>query len=213
LTPEQLRQSSAKHLTDAQDCLVKGDHDRAAYDAGFAAELALKARYCSRKGLPVLPDDKKVLKWHKLNTHDLDSLLRLSDSAFISRGSMNDIDWSCISDWDNEDRYKAAGSVSKQVATKRVEQSKLLAQELIEHEIVEALARARDQLLAAGVDLGLLAWAAADYGSMGWVTHLSSFCLDDPLTREQRMLDLHSKFTTETPVDLWGYVTTLEIYG
>jgi hypothetical protein len=213
VTPEQLRQSSAKHLTDAQDYLAKGDYDRAAYDAGFAAELALKARYCSRKSLPLLPEDKKVLKSHKLNTHDLDGLLRLSDSAFISQSSMNEINWSCISDWDNEDRYKAVGSVSEQIATGRVEQTKLLTQELVEHEVVEAFVRARDQLLAEGVDLGLLAWAAADYGSMGWVTHLSSFWLDDPRTRTQRMQDLQSRIIAETPADLRGYVTTLKIYG
>ena len=213
MTPKDLRESAAKHASDAQSSLDRGDFDKAAYDAGFCAELALKARYCSRNALLSLPTDKKNLKFHKLNTHDLNKLLQVSESVFIAQASMKDIDWKSISDWENEDRYKITGQTSEAVAKSRVEQTTLLIDELIEHEVVEALERSCRKILAQGIDIGLLTLTASHNVAKKWVIQFSSLWLDDPVTRKERTNFLGNEFLSAIPVDLRPVIVLFEIFG
>ena len=141
MTPSEMRKRAWRNLKSAGALLQHGDADKAAYLAGEAAELSLKARYCVTNGLSQLPATKRELADHKLLSHNLERLLRLSDAESIQRGALDSIDWQRVAEWDNEDRYKPVGTVTAEVARSRVDQTALLFQSLVQYEIVEALVK------------------------------------------------------------------------
>jgi HEPN domain-containing protein len=111
LSPVELRLRARKSLESAA-LLLPSDPDKAAYLAGEAAELLLKARYCALRGLSGLPSDRKALRKLKLDTHQLEQLMKFSDRMQLDWHAMDAIDWPTVTEWDNEDRYSALGSIA-----------------------------------------------------------------------------------------------------
>jgi HEPN domain-containing protein len=106
-----------ERLLDAKALMEAERYDGAMYIAGYAIELALKARICKTLKWANFPEtqDYKSFKVHKL-----DVLLHLS-------GIEDDIktnhwaDWSLASKWNPENRYKTDTLVSKQEAEETLE--------------------------------------------------------------------------------------------
>lgn len=123
---EDLKKLARERLKDAESLFHAGRYDGAVYVCGYAVELALKHRIC------------KTLKWddypasNKLNnfkTHDLDLLLLLSGvkerikTNFLS-------EWSAVSGWSSELRYRPIGSVTKNKTRLMIEATKILLKKL-----------------------------------------------------------------------------------
>jgi hypothetical protein len=142
MTPKQLRQKALSKISSAQALLAAGQYDEASYVVGYAAELALKARYCTRKGWSDFPDDRAEVKRRgaaDVMIHDLDELLNLAGHASLQTNSMLHIDWGRALDWSEQQRYHPVGSVVPEQAKAQVEETRKLCGELALYEIVEKL--------------------------------------------------------------------------
>ena len=163
MSPSELRQRATRNLLSAER-LLDSDPDMAAYLAGHAAEMALKARYCSVHKLLALPGDPGARKVHKIDGHELEKLLQQSDQIRIERSALDAIDWAEICKWDNEDRYQAVDTMSRMAAKARLEQTSVLVATLSHFEIVTALIEVERQVAKRYGPFNLFAWwqAAAD---------------------------------------------------
>ncbi len=142
MTPMELRQNAWEKLASAKTLFEGGHHDNASYLVGYAAELALKARYCTRQGWTDFPDDRQEANRRRVGgilIHDLDRLLRLSDHTSLQAASMLHIDWNRALDWSEQKRYHAVGSVTREHAEKQIAETTKLFAELVLFEIVEKL--------------------------------------------------------------------------
>ena len=123
----------------------------AKYMAGYALEFVLKARYCTLRGWSSFPSGTGELKeWNRrdgvvmqdnLFVHDLDALLRLSDSVHLTRSSFNHIDWKRACDWSEQLRYTAPDSVTPAEAEAHLGEVEKAVAELHQYEVVMALWR------------------------------------------------------------------------
>lgn len=141
-TPSGLRMISLKSLERARRALDDSDWDDAAHRAGFAVELALKARVCTSRQLADFPQDKATLKARGLDkglhSHDLEKLLRLSPNSF-HLAHFGSVRWDVVAAWDNEDRYKDLGNVNEAAARSMVDECTQLIRELTKFDAAEAL--------------------------------------------------------------------------
>jgi len=107
---------SLERLLDAKALIKEQRYDGAMYIAGYAIELALKARICKTLNWTEFPDTRKEFeKYQSFKTHNLDVLLYLSgikDEIDSNYGA----EWSWASQWNPENRYKTTTPVSKQDA-------------------------------------------------------------------------------------------------
>ena len=146
MTPHELRSRSHQNLTSATQ-LAETDPDNAAQLAGFAAELRLKARYCTKKKISNFPNSVSKLRasgMGELQTHDLDRLLTLSNAHSITRSPH--INWSNISSWRVEHRYQPVGTVDKDHVSKQIADTALLLKTLDYYELIEGLLDIRASL-------------------------------------------------------------------
>lgn len=156
MSPSEIRKRAWRSLGTASLTLDQGnDPDSAAYLIGQAVESMLKARACAVGGLQTLPDDRKELRRHKLDDHTLDRLLNLTDGAAVQRSALDGIDWSSLSEWNNQDRYKPVGHVTHDQACRRLVQARRLFRVLIDHEIVQGLQQVEARLSGEGVIFNL----------------------------------------------------------
>ena len=105
-------------------------------------ELTLKAGYCTRKGWADFPEDRDEAKRRGAKdvfTHELDSLLTLSNASSIKKSSLNHIDWDRIGKWDSEQRYETVGHVGREQAEGQILDARNLFLELANYEILEHL--------------------------------------------------------------------------
>jgi len=212
VTPAETRDRARRNLKSAHTLLADDDADKAAYLAGEAVELILKARYCVLNGLPGLPSDNKDLRQHGLQEHDLDKLLTLSESAHIQWRAMNEIDWSVASDHNNQDRYTRPGSISKERAAERIAQTERLLDGLVEYEVVEACQAVALELATQGVTLNLIAWCLTQEGK--WTLIAASLWFDCARTRVRRMAQLVSMICARLQPDLHDLIkNTLDVFG
>lgn len=119
--------------------------------AGYALEFVLKARYCTLRGWSSFPSGPGELKeWNqrdgvvmkdKLFVHDLDALLRLSDSVHLTKSSFKHIDWKRACDWSEQLRYMPTGSVTPAEAEEHLVEVEKAVNELLQYEVVMALWR------------------------------------------------------------------------
>lgn len=109
----QLKALSRLRRKEAQLLFDAGLYDGAAYLAGYAVELALKARICRILDLAEYPDAGELRRVYA--THDLKQLLRLAglerklaarDSSFINS-------WAHMAQWNPERRYDAQGTATE----------------------------------------------------------------------------------------------------
>lgn len=155
VTPQTLRENAAKQL-EAAKALVDVHPHTAAYLAGYAIEFVLKARYCRLRKWSTFPDSPDQLRdWNsrdgvqmpgRLFTHNLDELLRLSNSVSIKTGAFGAINWERASDWSAEMRYQPAQSTTTEDARRQIEETERVVDELMRYEVVS-------ELLAIEVDL------------------------------------------------------------
>ena len=147
-TASQLRDAAAKDVRAAQHLIDGGFLDQAAYLAGHAVEMAIKARWCVLNGYPRLT--KAAVRGLKQDPHNLDRLLTLADGQQIVRARFTAIDWGALKSWGNEDRYRARGLVSLETAKARVAQSEAVISTLAQFELHRCLSNFAQQGAANG---------------------------------------------------------------
>ena len=87
--------------------------DGATYLCGYAVELALKARICTTLKWQAFPVTRREFEpFASFKTHNLDTLLALSGQENKIRSNYIR-QWSIVSAWDPETRYRAIGSVTQ----------------------------------------------------------------------------------------------------
>jgi hypothetical protein len=130
LSRTDLQKIARARLEDSEVLLQSGRYDSAAYLCGYAVELALKARICLVLNWTGYPSkNAEFQKYQSFKTHDLKVLLRLSGAEVIMRNKYKS-EWSVVSTWDPELRYKLIGSTSFQTASAMITATKFLLREL-----------------------------------------------------------------------------------
>jgi hypothetical protein len=143
MTPEQMRVRAFKNIESAK-ALLESDPDLASYTVGYALEYVLKARFCSKVGLVAFPVDLKDAKRLQVAhafTHNLDTLLRLTDDEGVSRGTEADVDWAAAADWGVERRYTPVGDRSADQAAKQIAATERVCIKLCLYEVIDRLQR------------------------------------------------------------------------
>lgn len=148
MTPQQLRENARQNLVDARALLPRSPKN-AAYLAGYAVEFVLKARYCSLRKWPLFPANvNELIAWNKrdgvqmadkLFVHDLEALLRLSETVQLKASAFQRIDWDRACDWSEQIRYQAADSITQSDAEALIAEAEKIVDELAVFEVVESL--------------------------------------------------------------------------
>lgn len=126
LDKTELKKIAQARVKDAEILFKSRRYDGATYLCGYAIETALKYRIC------------QVLKWHgypstnkefqsvkSFKTHNFDDLLHLSGrEEKIKKNYL--ADWSVVSTWEPEMRYKPIGSAKKKDVKLILDSSKTL---------------------------------------------------------------------------------------
>jgi hypothetical protein len=116
ITRAELRQLAKTRLKESKTLFNAKQYDTATYLCGYAVELALKARICKTLKWSEFPPNGKEFKcFHSFKTHDLEVLLILSGIGEKIIGHYP-TEWSIVSRWNPENRYKILGSETKQTA-------------------------------------------------------------------------------------------------
>jgi HEPN domain-containing protein len=140
MTPQELRQNAWTKVKSARSLLAAGSLDDAAYLAGYAVELVLKARYCTRAGWADFPSDAAEIRrigGKEVLTHDLERLLTLAEGTSLAPNTLHHIDWNQALDWDVEQRYRPVGSLTKENVEAQIRETEKLFLEMVLYEIVE----------------------------------------------------------------------------
>lgn len=210
LTPQVLRSNARSKLQSAETLFAAGNLDEASYLAGYAVEVSLKARYCTRKGLSHFPADRKEAKSKgiaKLLTHDLDELLTLSESHRIRSGSMQNIDWSAVSDWSEQQRYSKIGTTTTKKAAAQIEETRKLVTELELFEIVEKMAAVEKSVSAEMGQFSLFALAEnIDSKHLGWFILFSAWWIDSNATMEAISNKVRDSMDADLVENIGGWV-------
>jgi len=112
-----LKSIARARLRDANVLLSGRRLDGAVYLAGYAVELALKARMCRTLKWTGFPETRAEFKGlQSIRTHDLEILLHLSgvEERITTRFKA---EWSLVLDWDPEKRYQTTGQFTEQKAS------------------------------------------------------------------------------------------------
>ena len=98
--------------------------------AGYAVEVALKARFCRTLKWPGFPQTNREFEGLlSFKTHNLDILLRLSGAETGVKAS-HFADWSIVATWDPEVRYKPVGSAMRTDAREMLNAAKAVVRAL-----------------------------------------------------------------------------------
>jgi HEPN domain-containing protein len=115
LTVKELVSIATARLKDAEALYAAKRYDGAAYIAGYAVEVALKARICRTlkwAGFPSTASEFANLQ--SLKTHRLSILLSLSGrETKIKSHPLRAFAWSVVVQWDPESRYGRIGTVTE----------------------------------------------------------------------------------------------------
>ncbi|MDQ1922105.1 hypothetical protein [Massilia pseudoviolaceinigra] len=130
LTIADLEQLARTRLGEATALLIARQFDGSSYLSGYAVELILKARICVHLDWKGYPETRKEFeKYTSLRTHHLETLLDLTGLHKRVR-TKYDYYWSNISEWSPEDRYRASGCVTEEIARARVAAASFLVRNL-----------------------------------------------------------------------------------
>lgn len=100
-------------LEDARVLHRSGRYDGAVYMCGYAVEIALKSRMCRTLGWEGFPETSgEFSEMRLIHTHDLGLLLQLSGMKPTIRQN-HFSEWSAISDWEPQVRYRMSGTASE----------------------------------------------------------------------------------------------------
>lgn len=154
-TPIELRTNARKNIADAW-ALLEQSPKNAVYLAGYAPEFMLKARYCRKRGWDRFPESVKELReWNdrdgvvlneKLFVHDLETLMRVSDSVALKASSYNRIDWDRVGNWSESVRYEPVDSIAPAEAEAIIAEIEKLCDEILVLELLEALVKIEREL-------------------------------------------------------------------
>lgn len=109
-------------IKDAKILYQSSRYDGAVYLCGYAIELGLKAKICQTLNWNKYPTGKG---YSTFKTHDVEVLLHLSGIEEKIKSELV-ADWSIVSEWSPESRYKAIGSVKEQDAKEMIESTEEL---------------------------------------------------------------------------------------
>ena len=111
LNRKTITQIAKARLKDARTLLSAKRFDGAVYLCGYAIELGLKSKICETLNWQGYPESRNEFEnYRSFKTHDLDVLLHLSGvEAQIKKSFL--AEWSAISQWNPEARYKPIGKV------------------------------------------------------------------------------------------------------
>ena len=126
LTRNDLSKISRARLKDSEILFNSRRYDGAVYLCGYAIEIALKARICKTLRWDGYPSSKgEFQNFLSFKTHNLDVLLSLSG---IERKIKTEYltEWSAVTAWDPEARYKPIGSVTNKDAMLMIDSAKIL---------------------------------------------------------------------------------------
>ena len=170
MTPEQLRARAWKNIESARQ-LLESDPDYAAQTVGYAAEFALKARFCTRRGWPDFPDSREEVKKRgapeRLFTHDLETLLKYTDDVAVKTSSIHNLNWARASDWSVDQRYTPVGTLTQEQAKAQIDETETLFMELVLWEILEKLVQVEKEQSAARGPFNFFG-LVLDRESAGW---------------------------------------------
>lgn len=122
----ELRKIAEARLKDAEILLRSRRYDGAIYICGYAVEISLKERICRTLKWEGYPSTNKEFENYKsLKTHNLDVLLQFSGVEKKVKKKFF-VDWSNVSEWNPEARYKSIGSASKNDAKNMFDSTKEL---------------------------------------------------------------------------------------
>jgi HEPN domain-containing protein len=117
LTRQRLQSLARLRLREAEALYKAKLYDGCVYLAGYAIELALKARICTLLKLSEYPETGelgKACKLHKLD--QLKVLAGLSQEIDSTRNPGLFANWSVATKWNPEQRYEAPGQYDKNKA-------------------------------------------------------------------------------------------------
>jgi len=122
----ELRRVARDRLDDAAVLLGSARYDGAAYLVGYAVEIALKGRISkSLKWLDFPETTKEFEGYSTFRTHKLPILLRLSGREEVIKTKYF-AEWSAVSAWDPETRYRPSGSVGQRDAELMIASARVL---------------------------------------------------------------------------------------
>ncbi len=120
-TRNELKQLAKTRLQEAKVLFDKGFYDGVCYLAGYVLELALKARICKILDLAEYPQSGEIsraFKTHKYGDLFTFSGLERKFNDAIGTNSSLLMNWSLLTKWTEEFRYRPIGSSSKKDAEK-----------------------------------------------------------------------------------------------
>jgi len=131
LTAAILRQLAAQRAAEALSLMRDGHHGGAYYLAGYAVEMALKARIAMQFRAGEIPDKAQV---NAVYTHRLADLMKQAGLSHSTAGGAleNELDsnqtfaanWGIVSQWNEQSRYQLIGVVRAQELVSAVTEPK-----------------------------------------------------------------------------------------
>jgi len=126
ITRLDLTKIARARLRDAEVLYRSRRYDGAIYLCGYAVEIALKARICRTLSWPGDPSTGgEFQNYQSFRTHNLDVLLHLSGVEEKVKTTLM-TEWSAVTAWDPEARYKPIGSTTRQAAELMIASARVL---------------------------------------------------------------------------------------
>ncbi len=126
----EVKRLATARLRDAEALHAAGRYDGAVYMCGYSVELALKARICRTLKWSGFPEkDAEFKGLGSLKVHDLDALLRFTGRERAVKTQLL-AEWSAVSAWNPEARYKPIGSANQTDARLMLDSAAVLLRKL-----------------------------------------------------------------------------------
>ncbi len=125
LSRNELRLIARTRLRDAEVLFRGKRYQGAVYLCGYAVELILKRRICITLRWPGFPSTNAEFRdLQSFKTHNFNVLIRLSGRMAVTTSHVSE--WSVVSNWDPELRYKLPNTVTRADARAMIEATRKL---------------------------------------------------------------------------------------
>ncbi len=116
-TYQELKILAETRVLETKALFDKGLYDGSRYLSGYVIEFALKANICKILDMNEYPESGEISKCYK--THNYDALIKLAglEKKFDDAKNLNLVlfnNWSKLTDWKEDFRYKPIGTNKKQ---------------------------------------------------------------------------------------------------
>ncbi len=116
-SPDDLDALTQERLADAQALFAAGRFSGAHYMCGYAMEMKLKSRICKTHGWDEYPPRALTDQFSRaLKTHNLADLLLFANPEPTIEMEKT-AEWSVVSDWNPDQRYKPSAVIAEQAGT------------------------------------------------------------------------------------------------